>query len=65
MRETSQRERAHTGPYASRNAGPWTADEDARVRAMLNRPVQDLVEELGWSPAAIDTRRSRLRRQRR
>ena len=63
MRQTYQRDLPQTGPHAFRDHVPWTPEEDARVLAMLNRPVQELVEELGRSPASIYNRRVRLRRQ--
>lgn len=63
MRETYQRNVPQTGPYPFRDHVPWTSEEDARLRETMDRPFQELVEELGRSTASIYMRRARLRRQ--
>jgi hypothetical protein len=63
MRESYQRDLTQTGPYAFRDRVLWTPEEDARLRQTMDRPVQELIDELGRSPTSLYMRRSRLRRQ--
>src|SRR4051794_16483645 len=62
MRATSQRDLPRTEPSPFRDHVPWAPDEEARLRERMDRPVQELSEELGRSPSSISMRRSRLRR---